>query len=314
MKVSDLVRNKIDRLQDGYVFTYDDFTKEVKNESALKLALFKLVKAGKIERLSKGRFYKPKQGITAKLSPDEYEIVKDLLKINNKANGYITGLGIFNRLGLTSQMSTVIQIGSNFDKKQVQRGKYLIKYIRQWNKITTENIPLLQLLDCVRFIKNIPDTTVDQSYKRLIYLLRELSEKEIYDIYWAGVVHDIGKVGISSTIINKDGKLSQDEYETIKEHPIFGANILKQSEDLVEISDIVKHHHEWWNGNGYPQGLKGEEIPLNSRILAVVDAYDAMTNNRIYRDAMPVEDAIKELENCKGTQFDPHIIDIFLKN
>jgi len=180
MKVSDLVRNKIDRLQDGYVFTYDDFTKEVKNESALKLALFKLVKAGKIERLSKGRFYKPKQGITAKLSPDEYEIVKDLLKINNKANGYITGLGIFNRLGLTSQMSTVIQIGSNFDKKQVQRGKYLIKYIRQWNKITTENIPLLQLLDCVRFIKNIPDTTVDQSYKRLIYLLRELSEKEIY--------------------------------------------------------------------------------------------------------------------------------------
>lgn len=179
MKVSDLVRNKINRFQDGYVFTYDDFTNEVKNESALKLALFKLVKTGKIERLSKGRFYKPKQGIIGKLNPDEYEVVKDLLKTNNKFIGYVTGLGVFNRLGLTTQMSSIIQIGSAFDKKQTQRGKYIIKYIRQWNKITADNIKLLQLLDCIRFIKNIPDTTLNQSYKRLIYLIGELSEKEI---------------------------------------------------------------------------------------------------------------------------------------
>jgi hypothetical protein len=179
MNVSDLVRNKINRLQDGYVFSYDYFTNDVKNESALKLALFKLVKSGKIERLSKGRFYKPKQGIIGKLNPDEYEVVKDLLKSNKRIIGYITGLGVFNSLGLTTQMSSIIQIGSNIDKKQIQRGKYLIKYIRQWNKITSDNIKLLQLLDCIRFIKNIPDTTIDQSYKRLIYLLRELSEKEI---------------------------------------------------------------------------------------------------------------------------------------
>lgn len=179
MKSSDLIRNKINRLPEGYVFTYSDFSNEVKSENALKLTLFRLVRAGKIERLSKGRFYKPKQGIIGKLNPDEYEVVKDLLKLNNRVIGYITGLGVFNSLGLTTQMSSIIQIGSNIDKKQIQRGKYLIKYIRQWNKITTDNINLLQLLDCIRFIKSIPDTTIDQSYKRLIYLLGELSEKEI---------------------------------------------------------------------------------------------------------------------------------------
>lgn len=179
MKASDLIRNKINRLPEGYVFTYGDFSDEVKSENALKLTLFRLVKAGKIERLSKGRFYKPKQGVIGKLNPDEYEVVKDLLKSNNKVIGYITGLGIFNSLGLTTQMSSIIQIGSNFDRKQIQRGKYLIKYIRQWNKITSDNIKSLQLLDCIRFIKNIPDTTIDQSYKRMIYLLGELSEKEI---------------------------------------------------------------------------------------------------------------------------------------
>lgn len=179
MKSSDLIRNKINKLPEGYVFTYSDFSNEVKSENALKLTLFRLVRAGKIERLSKGRFYKPKQGIIGKLNPDEYEVVKDLLKLNNRVIGYITGLGVFNSLGLTTQMSSIIQIGSNIDKKQIQRGKYIIKYIRQWNKITTDNINLLQLLDCIRFIKSIPDTTIDQSYKRLIYLLGELSEKEI---------------------------------------------------------------------------------------------------------------------------------------
>lgn len=179
MNASDLIRNKINRLPEGYVFTYSDFSNEVKSENALKLTLFRLVRAGKIERLSKGRFYKPKQGIIGKLNPDEYEVVKDLLKLNNRVIGYITGLGVFNSLGLTTQMSSIIQIGSNIDKKQIQRGKYIIKYIRQWNKITTDNINLLQLLDCIRFIKSIPDTTIDQSYKRLIYLLGELSEKEI---------------------------------------------------------------------------------------------------------------------------------------
>ena len=140
MKISDIVRNKINRLATGYVFTYDDFDISVENISALKLALNRMVKSGEIERISKGRFYKAKQGITGKLNPDEYEIVKDLLEDNNRIVGYLTGLSIFNRFGLTTQLSNIIQIGSNVDKKTIKRGKYTIKFIRQWNPIKKNNI------------------------------------------------------------------------------------------------------------------------------------------------------------------------------
>ncbi len=179
MKVADIVRNKIKGFTEGVIFGYDDFNIEQSKESALKITLYRLVKDGIIERLSKGRFYKPKQGIIGILRPDEYEIVKDLLFENGEPIGYITGLGIFNRLGLTTQLSNIIQIGSNFDKKQVQRGRYTIKFIRQWNIINKKNVTILQLLDCIRFIKNIPDTTIDQSFRRLLVLIGELGEKEI---------------------------------------------------------------------------------------------------------------------------------------
>ena len=142
------------------------------------MALYRLVKSGKIKRLSKGRFYKPKQGIVGKLNPNEYEVVKDLLKDGNKIIGYITGYGIFNKLGLTTQVPNVIQIGSNIDKKELKRGIYTIRYIRQRNKITKKNIYLLQLLDCIRFIKNIPDANIDNSFRRISALISELPENE----------------------------------------------------------------------------------------------------------------------------------------
>ena len=179
MKTIDIVKYKIDRFAEGYVFTYNDFNVGVEKESALKVALYRLVKSGKIRRLSKGRFYKPKAGITKELKPVEYEIVKDLLKNDKKITGYITGYTIFNRLKLTTQASNVIQIGANMDKKGLQRGIYTIKFVRQWNKITKDNIPLLQLLDCIRFIKTIPDTSIANSIGRIQILVKELSEDEI---------------------------------------------------------------------------------------------------------------------------------------
>ncbi|MDP3446182.1 MAG: DUF6088 family protein [Ignavibacteria bacterium] len=179
MKVTELLRDKIERFPEGFVFTYDEFGIDADKENAFKKAMSRLVKSGTIERLSKGRFYKPKKGIINNLRPDEYEIVKDLLFEDRKPVGYITGLGIFNRLGLTTQMSNIIQIGAPFDKKQLQRSKYTIKFIRQWNNITRNNIYYLQLLDSIRFIKNIPDTTVNQSFDRLVFLVGELPEKEL---------------------------------------------------------------------------------------------------------------------------------------
>ena len=150
----------------------------MKNESALKVTLYRLVRSGKIERLSKGRFYKPKKGIVGNLKPDEYEIVKDLLKDGNKITEYITGYSIFNSFKLTTQVPNVIQIGANFDKKGIKRNIYTMKFVRQWNKISKNNIPLLQLLDCIRFIKTIPDTTIEKSYSRILNLIKISSSKE----------------------------------------------------------------------------------------------------------------------------------------
>jgi predicted transcriptional regulator of viral defense system len=178
MKIAELVKYRIDRFAEGYVFTYADFNVDAEKESALKIALYRLVKSGKIERLSKGRFYKPKPGIITNLKPNEYEMVKDLLMVGNKIIGYITGYSVFNSLKLTTQVPNVIQIAVNFDKKGIKRGIYIVKFVRQWNKITKANIPLLQLLDCIRFIKSIPDATIANSINRISILLKELSESE----------------------------------------------------------------------------------------------------------------------------------------
>lgn len=132
-----------------------------------------------------------------------------------------------------------------------------------------------------------------------------LEEKDIYNAYWAGIVHDIGKVGIPSDIINKAEKLTLEEYEKIKDHPIFGYEILNKSEDLKEIALLVKHHHEWWNGEGYPDNLKKEKIPLGAQILCVCDAVSSMATKRPYTLVKSSREIIKELQLYKGIQFSP---------
>ncbi len=137
-----------------------------------------MVKAGKIVRLSKGQFYKPENTEFGLLQPSEYQIVKDLLEEKNKIIGYITGVSIYSKLGLTTQVSNTIQIGTNIDRKPRKRGKYNIRFIRQKNVITKDNIFLLQVLDTVRFIKRIPDADVNTSCKRIISIFRDFSQAE----------------------------------------------------------------------------------------------------------------------------------------
>ena len=178
MKVSEIVTNKIDRFKVGYVFTYKDFSLPVVKINALKKVLSRLTKSGKIVRMSKGRYYKPKQGITGSLKPDEYQVVKDLLEDNGKIIGYLSGINVFNKLGLTTQVSNTIQIGTYIDKKSRKRGKYTIRFIRQKNTLTNENIPLLQILDSIRFIKRIPDADINESCVRLRNIIKNLSDEE----------------------------------------------------------------------------------------------------------------------------------------
>ncbi|RMH55685.1 MAG: HD domain-containing protein [Candidatus Hydrogenedentota bacterium] len=135
-----------------------------------------------------------------------------------------------------------------------------------------------------------------------------LSPKEVEVIERAALLHDIGKIGITNAILFKPGKLTPEEYETMKGHVIFGENILKPIRMLREEAVLVRHHHERWDGKGYPDGLKGEEIPIGSAIIAVADAYDTMTSDRPYRKSIGRKGAMAELKKCSGTQFHPLVV------
>jgi HD-GYP domain-containing protein (c-di-GMP phosphodiesterase class II) len=140
-----------------------------------------------------------------------------------------------------------------------------------------------------------------------------LDEESIKDLRYAAILHDIGKIGISASILNKADKLTNEEFEEIKKHPQISYNILKNVEFLGKGLRAILEHHEKYNGFGYPNKLKGEEISLLGRILCIADAFDAMTSDRTYRKGMTMELAIDEIERCKGVQFDPDISDLFIK-
>ncbi|MDD3705943.1 MAG: diguanylate cyclase [Clostridiaceae bacterium] len=128
-----------------------------------------------------------------------------------------------------------------------------------------------------------------------------------------GLLHDIGKFAIDNSILNKQGRLSKEELNEIKRHPEIGYRILSSANDMAELAEFVLAHHERWDGKGYPKGLKGEEIPLQARIAAVAEAYDAMTGERAYRKALSEKKAVEELEKNSGTQFDPEIVQVFIE-
>lgn len=178
MKVTDYIVNKIERLPKGYVFTYGDFVTEVNKKEAVIKSLNRLAVSGKIVKLSKGKFYKPEQTPFGTLQPNQKQIVKDLLEKEGKLIGYITGFGIYNQLGFTTQISNTIQIGKNETRPGLKRGMYSISFVKQKNTITKESIPLLQLLDAIRFIKKIPDTTIATSCQRLKALFAELNSQK----------------------------------------------------------------------------------------------------------------------------------------
>lgn len=140
-----------------------------------------------------------------------------------------------------------------------------------------------------------------------------LSDKEIGKLALLSVLHDIGKIGIPQQILLKPGKLEDDEWEIMKTHAEKGYRIAKASADLEPVAELILHHHERWDGNGYPDRLKGEAIPLLSRIITVVDSYDVMVHDRPYRKAISVEKAKQELRRCAGSQFDPEIVRVYLE-
>jgi diguanylate cyclase (GGDEF)-like protein len=140
-----------------------------------------------------------------------------------------------------------------------------------------------------------------------------LSQTELDDLQLLSKLHDIGKVIVDNQILNKPEKLSREEWKIMRQHSEIGYRIAVSMPQLKHIAEYILYHHERWDGTGYPEGLKGERIPIASRILSVADAFDAMTNDRVYRRAIPIEDAIKEIKHNAGTQFDPNIAELFVR-
>lgn len=139
-----------------------------------------------------------------------------------------------------------------------------------------------------------------------------LNDKDLNKLTSAARLHDIGKIGLSKSILNKPSKLSNMEYEIIKFHSEIGSRLIEKCSDKKHLSAIIKHHHERFDGTGYPSELREKEIPLLSRVISVIDSFDAMTEVRPYREAMSIDDALAELKRCRVTQFDPFIVNIFV--
>lgn len=178
MKTSEYIRNAVDRLPKGYVFTYADFIGKVKSKEALNKALNRMVAAGKISKLSKGKFYKPEKSPFGNLMPAQAQVVKDLLEEKGRVVGYLTGVSLYNKLGLTTQVSNTIQVGKSETRPAFKREKYKVSFVKQKNLISKENVPLLQILDAIRYIKKIPDCTVEDACVRIKNIIGELSEEE----------------------------------------------------------------------------------------------------------------------------------------
>ena len=185
---------------------------------------------------------------------------------------------------------------------------------------SNENQNLKDLISCLISVEEAKDSYTAhhsdrvKAYSELIARFLGLSESSISLITHAAHLHDIGKIGIQDNVLTKPGKLTDEEFEIIKQHPVIGAKILMQSNYTHEMVQIVLHHHERYDGRGYPEGLKGEDIPIGARVIAIADSIDAMTSKRVYRDAMSLEYCRNEIEKNLGVMYDPAIGKVVLEH
>lgn len=205
-----------------------------------------------------------------------------------------------------------------------------IKSIEQMNMIASINLELkkskedlerayLESIEALRFTVEAKDRYTKghsdrvSEYSILIGKEIGLSDEELKKLRIGGLFHDIGKIGVPDSILLKTEKLTDEEYSEIKNHPSIGKHILSSASIFSDIIPIIYHHHEKYDGTGYPGKLKGEDIPLLARITAIADTFDAMTSKRSYRNALSLDVAKEEIKRCSGTQFDPKLVEAFIK-
>lgn len=237
------------------------------------------------------------------------EIEQHLMDINGKIIFIVF-------LGLLILYLLFIRIINSVSKKLIEQNHNLItqkyKLEEAYNKLQNTYRNTVSTLS--KTVDARDSYTAGHS-ERVTFISLKLAEKlglekrELENIELAAQFHDIGKIGVPDSILLKKDRLTDNEFDLIKKHPIIGMNILSNIEFLKEILQIILHHHENYDGSGYPYGISGNEIPIGSRIISIADTYDSMTSDRPYRKALTHEEAVNEIIRCKGTQFDPRLIE-----
>ncbi len=188
----------------------------------------------------------------------------------------------------------------------------LQKYIDLWDTYSEIAAALSTAIDARDPYTHGHSVRVSE-YCALLAKELELNDEQIEFMKYVGLLHDVGKVGLSDGILKKKGPFTYEEYEEMKKHAAIGADIIKVMKFLGRGEEWVRYHHERWDGSGFPSGLKGEEIPLGARIIACADAFDAMTTDRPYKNKMSYDEAKQELVRCAGTQFDPKVVEAMIR-
>ncbi|KUK10058.1 MAG: Uncharacterized protein XD50_1645 [Clostridia bacterium 41_269] len=264
-----------------------------------------------------------KGDVVARVGGDEFAVLlpnveeEDLKKISSRVESLIeeynkkhSGLPLSMTLGYSVAHGESINVDELF--KKADNNMYKKKLFRSRSTRSAAVNALLKIMETRDFYSEGHGERILELVAAMARKLN-LSEAQTADLMLFAQFHDIGKVGIPDRILFKKGKLTPEECEEMKRHSEIGYRIALSSPDLAPIADFILKHHEWWNGEGYPLRLKGEDIPLECRILAIADAYDAMTNDRPYRNGKTHEEALAELKRLAGKQFDPQLVDVFIE-
>src|SRR5690554_705364 len=260
------------------------------------------------------------QGIVARIGGDEFIYLLPNMS-HKEGQAFVESLeNLFE-----NQLIKGIKIAISYELATKEVGEHIDDALKQSEEAMYQHKLFEHTSHRSEFIKSILNTLREKNPRekehsnRVAHICIEIGKAldmkkhELALLEAIASLHDIGKIAIDEAILNKPGKLNEEEWKAIKRHPEIGYRIISTAPQYAEIAEDILSHHEHFNGQGYPRGLKGEEIPIRARIVAIADAYDVIVSKRTYKESMLHESAIEEIKRCRGTQFDPHLVDIFIR-
>lgn len=240
------------------------------------------------------------------------ELTEHLLKLQNRLNSIYSDIPISMSVGLASTEESE----EDEDIYDVYRRADDEMYRYKIGQTSSEKSRVVDMLLAALAEKDFVAQGHVERISELCMKMADaldLNEGQKRNLLLLSKIHDLGKIGVPDDILNKPGKLTKKEFEKMKTHVNIGFNIASRAKELVSVAPFILHHHEHWNGSGYPDGLRAEEIPLECRILSIIDAFDAMTNDRPYHKGVSVDEALEEISKCSGRQFDPFLVEKFVE-